>query len=989
MWLVRALDKRSQGKFLYAAKALQYLEHGHLQVDDIPTLSPGMDGFYLESFERRFTLAHRDYETVRRVLGALAVAREPVPHTLLARVLRLDAEVVWATHRQIPEFIRLRGEDVLALDHFSLTEWLTQRTADGSARKHAFAVDAAASVEAWRAWALQEVALGTAHSWPYLLRHLPALLADDEERQRVWGTLLCEHFEWLQARLDQDKVDAVLDDVGKVAGHPAQPLVAALLRQGAHTLRLYPAQLLVQVLGRAGPATDESGALVTVGGPGRSRLTGIRETVRRHAQLLLARAGAWVVRARSGSSAPPATDDQRRPGTQPPDPLLALAPLASSAQRWLDDPAHRDQARGLLVPARRSMALRRANVAAFQVKGAWSLAALPDGRLAVGTGDGTVRILDPTHPQQETVFPCAPRGVAGLAVLRDGCLAAAAGDGTVHRLDPVRGSQAVIFKRAEGSSRMLSLRREEGYGLVSLADGRVAGGTRDGKVHLIDPVRPGRSVACVVGHEAMRVTVFAQLPDGRLVLRCGEEPGWRLLDPAAPERCTSVRHGNHAIEHVAVLHDGRLAVVSKLDGRVRLTHPEDPDGGITVPATGESPLQENVEFRVAVLPDGRLVAGAHEGSIEIIDPAHPTFPPVAVGNQGNAVSMLAVLADGRIATCAPYGFVQLWDLAEPAGTLTREPHAAFVRRIALLGNDGVATVPGRGSVWIWDPSRPCARPKLLLGSARHLVTLASGRLAMAGYDGRVRLWHPLDPASREAALDWPNQRITDLAALSDGRLAALSDRALWVRAPNDEGGFWFEGACSGYRLTPLPKGRLAVTDDHGIRIWGNGKWLRDLATVARNRRRRPWIRSVAGLPDGAVAAGLDDGTIQVWPAAHDEPTILQGHAGEVITVLALEDRLVSGGTDGTVRLWQTAPPGGNRVIRQHRDMITVLTVAPDGQLASGSADGSVQLGPADPLAPVRQFVGDAAVSALAVTRSGVIVVGCDGGAVHFLRPGAT
>ena len=52
--VVTLLRQKSGGKFLYAVRALNDLANDTLALDDLDRLPPGMDGFYLDAFNRRF-----------------------------------------------------------------------------------------------------------------------------------------------------------------------------------------------------------------------------------------------------------------------------------------------------------------------------------------------------------------------------------------------------------------------------------------------------------------------------------------------------------------------------------------------------------------------------------------------------------------------------------------------------------------------------------------------------------------------------------------------------------------------------------------------------------------------------------------------------------------------------------------------------------------------------------------------------------------------
>src|SRR5207244_12689575 len=76
-----------------------------------------------------------------------------------------------------------------------------------------------------------------------------------------------------------------------------------------------------------------------------------------------------------------------------------------------------------------------------------------------------------------------------------------------------------------------------------------------------------------------------------------------------------------------------------------------------------------------------------------------------------------------------------------------------------------------------------------------------------------------------------------------------------------------------------------------------------------------------------------------------EHLTLVGHEGGVSAAAFAPDgqRLVTGGTDGTIRFWDAT--GGQELfcLRGHRSEITAVAFAPDGQrLVTGSTDGTAR-----------------------------------------------
>jgi WD40 repeat protein/serine/threonine protein kinase len=113
--------------------------------------------------------------------------------------------------------------------------------------------------------------------------------------------------------------------------------------------------------------------------------------------------------------------------------------------------------------------------------------------------------------------------------------------------------------------------------------------------------------------------------------------------------------------------------------------------------------------------------------------------------------------------------------------------------------------------------------------------------------------------------------------------------------------------------------------------------------------------------------------------ARSRPRTLVGHKGGVIAVVFSPDgqRLVTGGKDGTARVWDASTGKELFVLRGHRSQVSAVAFSPDGQwLVTGSTDGTVRVWDAGRRREVWMLQSKTAdpVWAIAVTLDGKRVV---------------
>ena len=74
---------------------------------------------------------------------------------------------------------------------------------------------------------------------------------------------------------------------------------------------------------------------------------------------------------------------------------------------------------------------------------------------------------------------------------------------------------------------------------------------------------------------------------------------------------------------------------------------------------------------------------------------------------------------------------------------------------------------------------------------------------------------------------------------------------------------------------------------------------------------------------------------------------LKGHTGSIQTLQVLPDgRIVSGGYDGTIKIWEKGPNGEYKVketLNGHTGSVWTLQVLPDGRIVSGGYDGTIKI----------------------------------------------
>ena len=211
-----------------------------------------------------------------------------------------------------------------------------------------------------------------------------------------------------------------------------------------------------------------------------------------------------------------------------------------------------------------------------------ALAALPDGRVASAGADGTVRVWHPDdlddpdattlvfHHHADSLDPTVDGvdlgqdDVRGLAALPDGRLASASRDGTVQVWHPDRPAEAPVVFLDHGGEGVTDIAGgahpgvDDVWTVAALPDGRLASGGADGTVRIWHPDDPTVEPRVFTDH-GDHVRSVAVLPDGRLA--SGGNDGtvriWHPDDPTVEAQVFTDHAGD--VRAVTTLPSGRIA----------------------------------------------------------------------------------------------------------------------------------------------------------------------------------------------------------------------------------------------------------------------------------------------------------------------------------------------------------------------------------------------------------------------------------------------
>jgi WD40 repeat protein len=547
------------------------------------------------------------------------------------------------------------------------------------------------------------------------------------------------------------------------------------------------------------------------------------------------------------------------------------------------------------------------------------------GTLTAGFGDrvaftcaGGVLCLDPTTGQVRTGLS-SPSARGGRRPAPAGCQLTPKEYGGVQGLVVLDGGRTLVLATARGvvlldaaTFREKNLFAQKPCRAVTVSpDGKTVASADTKSIHLWD-VATGTKRVTLNGHTGL-VWSVAFSPDGRLLLSGSKDGTARFWDPATGEEKAAFNWDIGAVQHVAFAPDGMTAAVAGQGGTI-----------ILLDVDSDELLNRGPTLGQVVAADPDLPVRRRDGSL-LLDYKKP-------------VTSLAFTPDGqKLASMGRHGGIKLWDrqTGQLLDTLPRTGDyrpACTGTKMALSPDGAVAAVIADSGSWLYlidlVGGGVLTPANTILGSIDAMWFTKYNEL-LEVEDGLSVTAVAFAPAGRHLVFSQGGPWFKEKKARFGLRTKHRNDCDVSL-VVNKEGIDTLAISPDGTTLAcALPESRLLLWD------------------LAGRKERKPVPQApakpctlLAYAADSKTLAGVVGPGIHLWDTSTGAVRELEGHTDEIRSIAFFPDgkRLLSGGKDGTVRLWDVASGEQRGLFEWGIGFINGVAVAPDGKTAAAAGN---------------------------------------------------
>jgi WD40 repeat protein len=378
-------------------------------------------------------------------------------------------------------------------------------------------------------------------------------------------------------------------------------------------------------------------------------------------------------------------------------------------------------------------------------------------------------------------------------------------------------------------------------------------------------------------------------------------------------------------------------------------------------------------------------------AVPLLTPAGGALAGTLTGHRGG-VAALAVPGDGRrLVSASRSGEIFVWDWLHGRLEQSVSVHGVSVTSVDVHPDTGTVVFASEdGEVRAWSPETGTERVVGRLPARPSALALDPGPnlIIHAAAGGRLFRWS--EDSNGFVALDVPElASVTHVAALAEGRIA-LTLRGWDVLEYAPAVGEGREWPCAHQfpveALAVHRRGRLAASLDQGGRVVLTSTSGMQVESREITMQARHGACVAVGADPPRVVVGGDDGCVRVWNALEcREIAVLGGHVGPVNAVCITPDEkvMMSGGDDRTIRIWKAAIGAALPPESAHAEPVYGVTFSPDERRGfSVSASGHLVIWDTASANRLAEEEGDRSWLADIDGSGRFVVVALPGGRLH-------